>query len=254
VNKSNKLHPAIAAVFAFCCAPSIASADQSTVIGPVEKVDLNGSSIVILGQRYKLASARSTELTSSLSVRGVPVGSFVVAKGERLEGGDFQLESLKRMPASYVPGASQIYLHGSIDSVDYSLGIVRVGALEIQISQASLGQIVSSVPGDGVELVGIQASPGGMVWATHVQFSVTSVQGIEGTGKNASMQGIEGTGKATLQGIEGTGKNASTQGIEGTGKATLQGIEGTGKNASMQGIEGTGKVTLQGIEGTGKQL
>jgi len=264
VNKSNKLCQAGAAVFAFCCATSSALADQSSVVGPIDSVDPHGTFVVVLGQRFALPVADSAaNLSMRISVDRFPIGSLVIAEGERLGAGTFQLDSLKKLQAPYVPGASQVYIRGAIDSVDSSLGIVRIGELQIQVTPAMSTGNLSFAAGDSIELVGTQALVRGSVWATHIQIAGSNIQGIEGTGK-AVAQGIEGTGKAasllgiegtgktvSIQGIEGTGK-VSAQGIEGTGKAASQGIEGTGRAASLQGIEGTGKAVAQGIEGTGK--
>lgn len=240
MNKSNNKLARTTAVFAFFCASVGANAAQIQAVGPVEGLAVRASAITVLGQTFRASSALSKK-AGDLSV-----GDYVAVTGELSADGSLIAKSVVRLGARYVPGASEVFLHTTIDSYSPFIGVMRAGGIQISMSQVLAGDQMSFQRGDTIDVVGTQALPGGVVWATAFQVETGSDQAqslsIQGTGANALS--IQGTGASTLS-IQGTG--ASALSIQGTGASTLS-IQGTGK----QSIQGTGASTLS-IQGTGKQ-
>ena len=251
---------------------STAHAEPSSVVGPVEAVSADGSSITVLGQTYiadkKVFSSESSQPGVARRTIALPdVGSFVAVQGERTSRGVQIAKAIRIVPGQYVPGATDVYVLGAAATYDASLAIAQIGDLRVYVGDVE-AEWLSSNLGRSIEIVGRQALPGGVVWASDVRpidkevagaQSITgtgvSAQSITGTGKStqsitgtgASIQSITGTG-VSIQSITGTGK--STQSITGTGKS-IQSITGTG--ASAQSITGTGK-SIQSITGTGASI
>jgi len=239
---------------------STARAESSSVVGPIESVAAGDSSITVLGQTYivekKALSSESSLAGVSRRTASLPaVGSFVAVQGERTSRGVQIASSIRIVPGQYVPGATDVYVLGVAATYDASLAIAKIGNLRVYVGDID-AEWLSSNLGTSIEIVGRQALPGGLVWASAarpIDKEVADAQSITGTG--VSSQSITGTGKS-LQSITGTGKNvqsitgtgADSQSITGTGVST-QSITGTGK--SVQSITGTG-VSIQSITGTGK--
>jgi hypothetical protein len=239
---------------------STARAELSSVVGPLEAVSADGSSVTVLGQTYLTdKKAFSSGSAQAGLTRGAtlwpPVGSLVAVQGERTSQGVQSATSVREVAGQYVPGATDVYVLGVAATYDASLAIAQIGDLRVYLGDIGAEWLPASL-GTSVEIVGRQAHPGGVVWASAARAfkgEGTGAQSITGTG--VSTQSITGTGKST-QSITGTGKSAqsitgtgvSTQSITGTGVST-QSITGTGK--STQSITGTGKST-QSITGTGK--
>src|SRR6185437_3832565 len=216
----------------------------SLAIGPVEQVNLKSSTIVVLGQTYHVGSSvRITDkgTGSALALNSLTPGTLVVVDGAESASGKTAVQSVARLAALDVPGATQLLVTGVV-SAESNVGQVRVGKLRVDINatltsdskQPSLGQLV--------QIVGTQPTPRGVFLAQGIAGTGSSSNGIAGTG--ASANGIAGTGKSA-NGIAGTG--ASANGIAGTGLSS-NGIAGTG--ASANGIAGTG-LSTNGIAGTG---
>jgi len=238
---------------------STAGAESSSVVGPLEAVSADGSSITVLGQTYiadkKVFSSESSKAGVTRRATALPaVGSFVAVQGDRTSRGVQIANSVRVVPDQYVPGATDVYVLGVAAAYDATLAFAQIGDLRVYVGDIG-AEWLSSKLGTSIEIVGRQALPGGVVWATAarpIDKDVVDAQSITGTGVSAqsitgtgkSVQSITGTG-ASVQSITGTGK--STQSITGTGKS-LQSITGTG--ASVQSITGTGKST-QSITGTG---
>jgi hypothetical protein len=221
----------------------MAQATETVVVGPVEALGSKGSSITVLGQTF--AVSRKSLAEGSVTA----LGAYVLAKGDVSANGKLTAKSVSVLETTYVPGATQVFVRGSIDAYDASTGVLTIGAAKYLVSQALAGGSQVLAVGELIEIVGTQATPSGPVWATAIDVSSGSVDQISlnaivGTGRQ--VQAIVGTG-VTTSAIVGTG--ASAQAIVGTGKQT-RAIVGTGKQA--QAIVGTG-VTTQAIVGTGAQ-
>jgi len=236
MNNSKNLVLIKGLVAALICAA--ASAEDTTVLGPVEAIATNGSSVTVLGQTFLVPGSNGS--ASRLSV-----GQYVFVSGQKLATGELYAAKVQRSKFSYVPGASEVFLTGVISQADSTTAFVKIGGANVYVAEATLVFAPNLAVGDSVEIAGSQAQPLGPVWATEIRvLKSASTEGIQGTGVSTS--GIQGTGIST-SGIQGTG--ASTSGIQGTGVST-SGIQGTGRSTGKQGIQGTG-ATTSGIQGTG---
>lgn len=173
-------------------------------IGPVEQVNLKSSTIVVLGQSYRLdSSAHITDGTThaAVALNSITPDTLVAVDGTESAAGKITVQNVVRLSQLNVPGATQLLVTGLV-SAGSNVGQIRVGGLRIDINATLTGESQQPAVGQLVQAVGTQPASGGLFLA----------QGIIGTG--ASADGIIGTG-VSADGIIGTG--ASAQGIIGTG-------------------------------------
>ncbi len=242
----SKKAPALAGIFvAFACAS--AQAGDPTTVGPVEAVAPNGLSITVLGQSFGTSSRAiipGAVGNHVVSARAFNVGDFVLVTGKKLSNGSLVAKTIVPVDLAYVSGATDVYLSGRVTGFDSTLGIAQVGATSVYLADALVSKSAPIGIGSEIEVVGRQANPAGLIWASQIESaaqlpardpaSVLSI--VRGESAVSGTQSIQGTG---IQSIQGTG----IQSIQGTG---IQSIQGTG----IQSIQGTG---IQSIQGTGKQ-
>jgi len=278
VNKSNKKVAKALGFIAVCCASANGFTAPIQVVGPVEGVSAGRSEITVLGQRFTAPSSSLVvsrlDHGASASTRSSGVGSYVVVVGERLSDGTLVAKSIKNISDPYVPGASDVYLRGTVDKYSAVDGVLQIGGLQVLVSDALATNSPNYIYlGASIEILGTQAVPGGQVWASKINVipventdalgtsiqgtgaQATSIQGtglratsIQGTGKQAAATSIQGTGVQATS-IQGTGLQATS--IQGTGFLATS-IQGTGKEAAATSIQGTG-LQATSIQGTGMQ-
>ena len=226
-------------LFCFSLCIATASAQDSAVFGPAEKISLNQASLgslgmtylTVLGQTYQVKPTATVvigdkRLTAAQSINFLSPGAYVSISGKDGVNGTHEAIEIIVSQRMYVPGASTVFVSGVVTAYDSALGLARIGSLLINTTPASASNSFQGISvGSRLEVLGTQAALGGVVWA-------------------AEARSISGTG-ATVQSISGTG--ATVQSISGTG-ATVKSISGTG--AAVQSISGTG-TTVQSISGTG---
>jgi hypothetical protein len=194
------------------------------VVGPVEAVDSAKGLTVVLGQRVHGV------------VDGLTVGDTAAVFGTMQRDGSISAVAIQAR-GSYVPGATSIFLAGTVQKAQPLVGRVVISDVTIDLTSVMSYGTFSPTVGSKLAVSGTQPAHGGVVVVNGA-----SIGGIAGTGAKTS--GIAGTG-ASAGGIAGTG--AKTSGIAGTG-ASAGGIAGTG--AKTSGIAGTG-ASAGGIAGTG---
>ena len=256
VNKSNKKVAKALGFIAVCCASANGFTAPIQVVGPVEGVSAGRSEITVLGQRFTAPSSSLVvsrlDHGASASTRSSGVGSYVVVVGERLSDGTLVAKSIKNISDPYVPGASDVYLRGTVDKYSAVDGVLQIGGLQVLVSDALATNSPNYIYlGASIEILGTQAVPGGQVWASKINVipvENTDALGtsIQGTGLQATS--IQGTGLRAIS-IQGTGAQATS--IQGTGLQATS-IQGTGKQAAATSIQGTG-VQATSIQGTGLQ-
>jgi len=222
---------------------SIASAQTAFVAGPVEHMSIDSGQITVLGQTYVVDAETVFGTAGKIALRTVGAGELHVGDFVAIEATTtsvpLRATSLAPINTQYVPGASSVFLGGTVEQVSIEFATLKIGGLAIDISQAS-PEVLSTVQvGSFAQIAGIQPSPSGSLLGQQIQITPMT-RSIGGTG-----------GRASLQSIGGTGGKASLQSIGGTGGASLQSIGGTGGRASLQSIGGTGGTSLQSIGGTG---
>src|SRR5438874_4650151 len=200
------------------------------VIGPVESVNATESTATILGQ-----------LVHTAAIDAVAVGNTVAVFGTARADGTIEASAIQSR-GIYVPGATSIFVSGTVQRAEPALGRVVVSGVTVDLTSAMSYGMFSPAVGSKLAISGTQPVSRGLVLVSGTR---ASVQGIAGTG--SSVNGIAGTG-SSVGGIAGTG--SSVNGIAGTGSA-VNGIAGTG--SSVNGIAGTGS-SGGGRAGTGSEV
>jgi hypothetical protein len=236
-------------------------AQETSVVGPVEKVDQRESSFTVLGQTFAFRPSALVAMGGKMYsfsdvLRIVRPGAYVAVVGIETTSGQLIAQEIQVSRRPYVPGASEVFISGLVTSYDASTGQARVGAQQIDVTPAfATSAYLELSVGSRIEAFGRQASTGGVVWLSDLRVARQIDTGsISGTGNATSLQSISGTGARTgKQSISGTGASTSTQSISGTGARTsVQSISGTGASTSTQSISGTGtRTSVHSISGTG---
>jgi hypothetical protein len=264
-----------------------AYAQQGLVAGPVDSVSRTGLSVTVLGQTVAVPSAKNSLPGLSRpgqTTQAFEVGDFVIVSGLRLPSGQLVAKAIDRTGSAFVAGVSNVYLSGSVTTFDASVGTLRVGGVDIYVTEALVSSAISIQVGTEIEVLGRQAQPRGAIWATEIRAGDVQVRSIsqvltlvrDGRGIGSATSSIQGTGIQSIQGtgvqsIQGTGvqsiQGTGVQSIQGTGVQSIQGtgvqsIQGTGvqsiQGTGVQSIQGTGVQSIQGtgvqsIQGTGVQ-
>src|SRR5450631_3872031 len=128
-------NPLLAAERADSGAQNRSEADLLAV-GAIETIDLSSGFVLVAGQRVLVS--RDTVLIENESaissgagaLRLLHAGDFVAVNGllERAAA------SISRLPESYVPGATSVFVRGRVSRVDDSNGVATVGGLKIDFT------------------------------------------------------------------------------------------------------------------------
>jgi Domain of unknown function (DUF5666) len=200
------------------------------LVGPVESVNAKHTLAVVLGQKVLIGTSDR-----------VTVGDTVAVYGESL--GDGSLKATKVVSEGlYVPGATSIFISGTVQQVQPSIGRATVSGLPVDLTSLMAQGAVTPAVGSTLEITGTQPVNNGLFVASGISGGGKVASGISGGGLSAA--GISGGGLSAA-GISGGGKVAS--GISGGGLSAA-GISGGGLSAA--GISGGGKVA-SGISGGG---
>ena len=202
------------------------------LIGPVESVNSAHTAASVLGQKVLIGA--SDQLT---------VGDTVAVYGQSLSDGSLKAAKVVSEGA-YVPGATPIFVDGTVQRIQPSVGRATVNGLNVDLTALMAHGAVSPTVGSKLQITGTQPVNNGLVVASGL-----SADGISGGGK-AIANGISGGG-FTADGISGGGRVVAN-GISGGGKAIANGISGGGFTAD--GISGGGRVVANGISGGGKAI
>ncbi|HET9865485.1 MAG TPA: hypothetical protein VFP37_18760, partial [Steroidobacteraceae bacterium] len=173
-------------------------------------------------------AAGSRTMISDSCASGMTGTKYVVVLGQGSSGKVIANQLSELASEMYVPGASAVFIRGSVSRVDRSAG-------QFEISGTRVLSVSGKVPalGSAVDVVGTQPLPGGAVLADLVTETPASQGGAAPNGSNA----IIGSG-AMIDAIIGSGK--STSAIIGSG-AEANAIIGSGK--AKGAIIGSGATT-----------
>jgi len=105
------------------------------VIGPVEAVRPAESTISVLGQLFALPLSLST----------TSVGDLVAVRGSVKSDGTYVVTHLTNLGSVYVDGATELFLKGTVKSVDTTAGTLRIGSLSINYTAALPSLTVESI-------------------------------------------------------------------------------------------------------------
>jgi hypothetical protein len=200
------------------------SGSELLVIGPVEIIEAATSSAIVLGQRIHTSEALA--IGETVAVFGVvrPDGSIAA--------------SAVQSRGLYVAGATPIFLAGTVQKAEPTIGRVVVNGVAVDLTSAmSHGAFAPSI-GSKLAISGTQP----------VNRGVILVSGISGSG-SPQVSGISGSGSPRVNGISGSG-SPQVSGISGSGSPKVNGISGSG-SPKVNGISGSGSPKVNGISGSG---
>jgi hypothetical protein len=226
------------AVAVFVAAALAGTAQAATLaIGPIEQVNVKNSTVVVLGQTYKVSPAAvlKNQAGRPFTLSSLAPYTLVEVDGSESASGAPSVSSITRLRETDVPGATQLLVTGFTSS-ESATGQVKIGSLVVDVTSTLTSGSQAFKAGGLVQVTGTQPNPGGIFLAQNI-ISVKSSQalGIAGSGLSSKASlGIAGSGLSSSAslGIAGSGLSSSASlGIAGSGlssKASL-GIAGSGK-------------------------
>lgn len=216
---------------------SVAAAQDVYVAGPVEKVDLANSKIVVLGQDVAVSRAQVNRLLTARSeMSGATLQVVVVGEASQ---GRMLARRLIIDDTPYVPGASPVALLGYVTKVNATVGTATIGRLTVDVT--ALGQRV--YVNDLIEIGGTQPALSGALLAAEFR---RVPAGSIGSGTAGSIgSGTAGSIGSGTAGSIGSGMSGSigsgTAGSIGSGTAGSIGSGTSGSIGSgMSGSIGSG--------------
>ena len=246
-----------ASIFAFAWAsastPNLASAptpmadfqalanSDLLVLGPVDLVEPSKARIQILGQWIPLSQ-------SQISQSGGLVGHVLAAYGSVTADGSLEVTAVREQSSSdYVPGATHLYLKGSIAAVDSLHGTARIGSLSVNYSNALHSLVADDLSvGAVVSFSGLQFAETNKLYADNglVHPAANAIQTLGQTGSGLQAAGQTGSG---LKSNGQTGSGLQAAGQTGSG---IQALGQTGSGVNALGQTGSG-VKADGQTGSG---
>ncbi len=142
-------------------------------IGPVESIDRRKNVVVVLGQSFSIDSMTLITVSETSSASQGPKILKLIRRGDYVAVGGWQTTArtvtasrITVLPSTYVDGSSSTYVKGRIGAIDFALGRLTVGSLQVDYT-ASLGSMGANqlAVGRTVELVGMRPTPGGAMLA-----------------------------------------------------------------------------------------
>ncbi len=193
--------PATSLVAAFVATALVGMAHAGTLaVGPVEQVNLKTSTIVVLGQVYRVDAATliKTSAGKYITLGSLAPDTLVSVAGTETASGQTNVESITSLPNIDVPGATPLFVTG-IASAESPTGQIKVGNLLVDVDATLTGGAPKFQAGNLVEITGTQPNPNGLFLAS----TVTVSSGIESA---AVSNGLQGGGAAVSNGLQGGGK------------------------------------------------
>ncbi|MHB8722418.1 MAG: hypothetical protein ACYDAH_13640, partial [Steroidobacteraceae bacterium] len=230
------------------------------VLGPVDAVEPSKAEVRVLGQWIPVSEDQVSQNLDGL------VGHLLAVYGSIASNGTFEIATVREQNSiEYVPGATHLYLKGSISALDVLHGTARIGSLAVSYSGAlhtliaedlSVGAIVSF---SGLQFAGSSKlfADNGLVHQVNLgQTGSGSVHMVGQTGSGTSALGQTGSGTSAL-GQTGSGTSALGQTGSGssalgqTGSGGVHTLGQTGSGTSALGQTGSGGVHTLGQTGSG---
>jgi hypothetical protein len=233
--------------------PIVGATQQRAAFGPIERSDGAGRIVTVLGQPFSITDATRFAIDGRLLASADPqlLTQYTSAYIEGISSGSEVTASLINLSrASYVAGATVVFVEGPIAEVSYTLGVVRIGSVWVDISAVSPDVVSAIAVGSSVQISGVQpVSKGRLV-------GPVLLNSIDGTSTaRISQASIGGSGRQ-VSSIGGSGRQVSSIGGSGslnlsTTVAEKSSIGGSGSQVSSIGGSGS---SLQSIGGSGSQI
>ena len=140
---------------------------HSNVVGPVTSVDVAGQALVVMGQSVTVSANTSfgKDITPA-SLAGIAVADVVRVSGLVAADGTIQATRIERRPAG-----TAFRVTGTASATDVTARTLRINALVVDFSAASLADFPASGPKDGdlVEADGNALGSAGELMATRLE-------------------------------------------------------------------------------------
>ena len=121
------------------------------LVGPVDSVNASEGTFTAVGQTVSFARD---------ALLGMQVGDYVMVYGSISGAGRVDATAIEFSSAMYIPGVSEVRVTGIPSSIDYSLGTVRIGGLNVDYTPSLGGNTFGGV-GAAVTVIGTQPALGG---------------------------------------------------------------------------------------------
>jgi hypothetical protein len=201
-------------------------------LGPVDMVDPSKVRVQVMGQWIPLS-----QTPTSQNIEGL-VGHVLAVYGSVAADGSLEVASVREQDSiDYVPGATHIYLKGSITALDSLHGTARIGSLSVSYTNALHSLAAEDLAiGAVVSFSGLRFSENNKLYADNalVHSAVNVVQTLGQTGSGFQTAGQTGSG---FQTAGQTGSGFQTAGQTGSG---FQTAGQTGSGFKAQGQTGSG--------------
>jgi hypothetical protein len=226
---------------------TIASSDL-LLLGPVDLVEPSKARVQVLGQWIPLSQSQISQSPNHL------IGHVIAVYGSIAPDGSFEVAAVREQDSiDYVPGATHLYLKGSISALDTLRGTARIGSLSVSYSGALHSLVADDLAvGAVVSFSGLQYAENSKLYADNglVHHVAGVVQTLGQTGSGAQALGQTGSG---FQAAGQTGSGIKAAGQTGSGITALgqtgSGIKAAGQTGS--GITAAGQ-TGSGIKASGQ--
>ncbi len=183
---------------------------ELSLVGPLQGWNKDTGIAQVLNEKVQLSPSQIQQLTQSLGSGATAIGSSdIVAIGQQGSGQLSSITTFTILPGQpYVPGASTVYVKGTVSSTDPASGLIYVDAVAIDSTSTLVGSVTT---GDVVEIAGTQAcfgcaiQPTIVVDTTTAEVSGTSSQSSESTNPAAAVsslgyEGVDGIAVPRLAG------------------------------------------------------
>jgi hypothetical protein len=141
---------------------------RGNVVGPVTALDATAQTLIVLGQTVHVTEDTSfDDDISPASLAGITVGAFVEVSGMPLADGSIRATRIQ----SKVAGSALLQVIGTAASTDSAAKTLKINALVVDFSGATLTDFPATGPKDGdvVEAQGIVLSSTGALNATRLE-------------------------------------------------------------------------------------
>ena len=241
----------VPAVAVFVAAALAGTAHAATLaVGPIEQINLKNSTIVVLGQSYRVAPGVivKSQAGALAALSSLDTNTLVEIDGSETANGQSAVTSVTSLPQMDVPGATQLLVTGVISS-ETPTGQVKIGSLLVDVTATLTSDTPMFTVGGLVQVTGTQPNPGGMLLAQNiVSINTAQALGVAGSGLSSKAAlGVAGSGlssKAAL-GVAGSGLSSKAAlGVAGSGlsSTTELGVAGSGLSSKAAlGVAGSGK-------------
>ena len=220
--------------------------DMLVVYGPIQASE--GNLVNILGQEFDIADLgiATTDLTMF-------VGRSAYIEAESAPDG-YSATRLEVYDEFAVPGATSVYVQGSLNEVSSDVGRVHIAGLEIDVTNVPSGSSLET--GTSFAIPGIQPIPGGLILGQELPMMDANLVAALSTSKVASISGssgrsISGSSGRSISGSSGRSISGSSgRSISGSSGRSISGSSGRSiSGSSGRSISGSSGRSISGSSG-----